>query len=257
MLDQADDLRRLTTQRECVSSPCAVERPTILVVTGGKGGVGTTTIAVRLANSLTLSGRRTLLIDADPRGGNAAMLCGVEEQHSLADVLAGRRNWAEAIETSPNGVRLIAGTRWSEDIGHGAPVAAERLIDLLSDKSSPTDVAVIDAGNTFGRSVQSICRIADAVVVVATPETAAVVGAFATIRSLAQPTLNRNCLKTTAPVSQLHAPASRFHILVNMAKSAREAKAVHARIARACRRLLGIEIVEADWNGLVNMGLLR
>jgi flagellar biosynthesis protein FlhG len=247
MLDQADDLRRLATQRGCPELPCATRRPTILAVAGGKGGVGTTATALRLTESLTQAGRRALLVDADPRGGNAAMLCRVEERHSLADVLAGRHNWAEVIETGPSGIRLIAGARWSEDLGHGSPAAAQRLIELLSDQSSQADVAVIDLGNSPGRAVRSICRAADAIVMVTTTDTAAVVGTLAAIRALAPSGQNQDGIHVAAPL----------YVLVNMAKSAPEAAVVHGRIARACRRLLGIEIIGADWSGLVELGSLR
>lgn len=109
MLDQAYDLRRLTMQHSGPASPDAGQRPALLAVAGGKGGVGTTTAAVKLAEALTQAGQRTLLIDADPRGGNAAMLCGIEERYSLADVLSGRRRLADAVETAVSGLRLMAG----------------------------------------------------------------------------------------------------------------------------------------------------
>ena len=183
-------------------------------------------------------------------GGNAAMFCRIEERHSLADLLAGRHNWADAIETGPSGIRLVAGARWSEDLGHGSPAAAERLIELLSDNSSQTEVAVVDVGNSPGRAVRSICRIADAVVMVTTTDMPAVVGTFATIRALVQSARNQDGIKTAAPPSS-------FYVLVNAPKSAQEAKAVHDRLARACRRLLGIEIIGCDWSRLVNLGNLR
>jgi flagellar biosynthesis protein FlhG len=250
MLDQADDLRRLATHYGCPVAPCATQRPTVLAVAGGKGGVGTTTIAMRLTELLTQAGRRALLVDADPRGGNAAMLCRIEERYSLADVLAGRRNWAEAIETGPSGIRLVAGARWSEDLGHGSPAAAERLIGLLSDSGSQTDVAVIDVGNSPGRAVRSICRTADAVVMVTTTDTAAVVGTFAAIRALLQSARNQSGIAAGTSTSP-------FYLLVNTAKSADEAKVVHGQIARACRRLLGIKIIEGEWSKLAKLGSLR
>lgn len=109
MLDQAHDLRRLAIHGCPPALSHAPQRPALLVVTGGKGGVGTTTVSLKLAEVLTRAGKRVLLVDADPRGGNAALLCGIEERHSLADVLAGRSTLAEAVETAPGGVQLIAG----------------------------------------------------------------------------------------------------------------------------------------------------
>jgi MinD-like ATPase involved in chromosome partitioning or flagellar assembly len=44
----------------------------LVVVTGGKGGPGATTLAVGLAGAWTAAGRPVLLVDADPAGGDVA-----------------------------------------------------------------------------------------------------------------------------------------------------------------------------------------
>ena len=248
MLDQAYDLRRLAKPDGRPELPRVAERPALLAVTGGKGGVGTTTVALRLAEALTQAGRRALLVDADPRGGNAALLCGIEEERSLADVLAGRHTWVEAAETGPGGIRLIAGARWSEDLGHGAPAAAERLIELLGDNSSQADVVVVDVGNSPGRAVRRICRRADAIVVVTTSDTPAVAGTFAAIRALAHPGRNQDGIDAAAPDFSVY-------VWVNRAPTARDAAQVYGRLVRACRRLLGIEIAGGDWSCLLHLAV--
>ena len=77
-----------------------------MVVAGGKGGVGTTTIAVNLALALGRSGLRTLLVDADS-GGDAALLCRVEPRCTLADVLAGRRAVPRRSNRGPAGMQVL------------------------------------------------------------------------------------------------------------------------------------------------------
>ena len=82
-------------------------RPRLLAVDRGRD-VGTTTMAIRLATTLAQAGRRTLLVDADPRGGDADASA-AEERHTLADLLAGRHNWAEVIAAASGGIQLVAG----------------------------------------------------------------------------------------------------------------------------------------------------
>ena len=81
MIDQANELRELVRHAAAPRPPCA-QRPAVIVVAGGKGGVGTTTLAVELALAMSRRDRRTLLVDA-ARGGDAAITCGIEPRHSL------------------------------------------------------------------------------------------------------------------------------------------------------------------------------
>jgi pilus assembly protein CpaE len=65
-------------------------RPTgqIFAFVGGKGGVGTTTLAVNVATALgTREASSTLLIDLHVTYGDAAMFLGVEPRFSVADAL--------------------------------------------------------------------------------------------------------------------------------------------------------------------------
>ncbi len=239
MLDQAHDLRRLATERVRPKAARAASRPTLLAVMGGKGGVGTTTIALKLAAALAQAGRRTLLVDADPRGGDAALRCGVEEQYTLSDLLAGRRTWTEVIQAAPGGIQLVAGDRWSEDIDNGSSAVAERFVELLGGDGVRADAAVIDVGNGAGRTVQRICRMADAIVMVTTCEAAAVVGTFAAIKTFARFARDQRGTDAVDSVFSLH-------LLVNMARMVRDAETVHFRLGRACRRLLGVDIAKSE-----------
>ena len=70
----------------------------ILAITNQKGGVGKTTTSINLAASLTLAGRRVLLIDLDPQG-NATMGSGIDKRKlslSIYHVLLGEQTLVAA-----------------------------------------------------------------------------------------------------------------------------------------------------------------
>ena len=58
---------------------------TLIAVFNPKGGVGKTTVAVNLAASLTVMGRRVLLVDADTVTGHIASSLGLEHVRTLVD----------------------------------------------------------------------------------------------------------------------------------------------------------------------------
>ena len=92
MTDQADRLRQLVHQTHA-ATPTQYAPRSYVVVTGGKGGVGASTVATQLAAALAQAGRRTLLVDADLRQADATKIAGVRptSQGTLAEILAGQR----------------------------------------------------------------------------------------------------------------------------------------------------------------------
>ena len=233
MPDQAHDLRQLAVRRRA-APPKRVGRPAVLAVAGGKGGVGTTTVGLNLALAMSESGRNVVFVDADARGADAALLCRLEEERSsLADVLAGRRAWDEALLTIPGGLRLaVGGSKWNELNGTQATLA-ERFLESVADGRLDAELIVADVGNTMRGSAAEICRQADAVLMITTPSPAAAMNTFSAIRTLA------------SDAAATHAASGTFYLLVNMAPHAAAADAVHYRLAWAARRLLGRQLRSA------------
>ena len=119
MSDQADGLRQLVQAR---SGPTALAEPPpmpeppplqtrarSLVFTSGKGGVGTSNLALNLAIALGEYGQRVVLVDADLGLANIDLLCGLSPLHDLGDVLAAGRPLADAIVPGPGDIRIVPG----------------------------------------------------------------------------------------------------------------------------------------------------
>ena len=73
--DQADELRQLVRQRGADS---AVAQAPLVVVTGGKGGVGATTLAANLAVALARSGHKVGIVDGDIWGFSIPAMLGID-----------------------------------------------------------------------------------------------------------------------------------------------------------------------------------
>ncbi len=228
MHDQANDLRRLVRDVAAAKAPAAGRRPSLVVVASGKGGVGTTTIAVNLAVVMARDQYRTILVDADPRGGDTTLLCGIEERYTLADVLAGRRTVAEVLQPGPGDVQVLPGVWGLERLSDYPSAAYDHLVGQLESLGNRADLVVVDAGNGPAGALQSLWQAADMIVVVTTPETPSILDSYASIKALAG-----------------SEQAGAIHSLVNQAPNSEVADEVHARLAQACLRFLGVNLGKA------------
>ncbi|MEI8375339.1 MAG: AAA family ATPase [Planctomycetota bacterium] len=222
MPDQATDLRALVRRVATAHAPVAV-RPRRIVVFGGKGGVGTTTIAVNLAVALAQQAQHSLLCDA--AGDDVALQCRIEPRHTLADVLGGNRTLAQILHSGPAGVQILPGTRelvrWHETSEH----AWNRLMSQLPSLSPRPEVVVIDAGSRPDSLARQLWHAADRVLLVTTVETAAIMDAYALIKLLTDPTR-----------------LASIALVVNRSPKESMADEAQQRLAQACRRFLSLSL---------------
>jgi flagellar biosynthesis protein FlhG len=220
MHDQADHLRLLARRWTADHEPDG-ETPRKIIVSAGKGGVGTTTVAVNLAAAVARQGCRTVLIDADFRGADAALLCGIESSDTIADVLSGRRSIHEVLQAGPAGIQFVPGIWSPGSIPDCSPPAQQRLLREIDRLGRHADLVVLDAGSGLNHVVQRFWQAADEVLVVTTVEAVSIMDAYAAIKLLLA-----------------DRPAVAARTVVNQSPQQDVAVGVHARIAQACQRFL-------------------
>jgi len=220
--DQADELRQLAL-RHAVRHDVPHAAPVPLVaVAGGKGGVGSTTIAVNLAAQLALFGHRTMLVDADLTGPDATAMCGLDAGCGLLDVLSGHRDLHEVLLAGPAGIQVLPGAWPSRTETKVAAGGHSRLMEQLRSLRSHVEAVVVDAGNGVRRDSDRFWRQTDLVLLATKPDDVSVMDTYAAIKVL----LPMDC------------PTPVFTV-INRVNSPDEAGAVHRRLAYACRRFLG------------------
>src|ERR1041384_5323404 len=88
----------------------------VIAVTGGKGGVGKTSVSVNLATGLANAGRRVVLLDGDHGLANVDVLLGLSPRYTLAHVLNGERTLDEIMVTSRQGFRIVPAASGAADL---------------------------------------------------------------------------------------------------------------------------------------------
>ena len=131
-----DSLRRRSPDFAVAADPCA--QPHVLAVTGAKGGVGKTTLAVNLAAALAAeTGEPTVLLDLYTQFGDAALLLNLTPRRTLADLVRldpaeiDARLLEDHLERHPSGLRLLAGAAAPLPLDALTPACLDRVLGLL------------------------------------------------------------------------------------------------------------------------------
>ena len=213
MPDQAASLRS--------SQPPPLPRLPGFCVTGGKGGVGKTCVAVNLAILLAQSAK-PLLVDLDLGLANADLVLGVDPAANLAEVVLAGRDIASVVCESPLGVGLVPAASGVDALANLGQQELHRLFLGLAGLGRTRTPLILDTPAGIGREVIAACRAARLVCVVLTPEPTALADAYALIKVLEQAEPGRD-----------------VRVIVNMARDQQDGLMAFARLRAVAQKHLG------------------
>jgi flagellar biosynthesis protein FlhG len=200
----------------------------VVAVTGGKGGVGKTSVSINLSIALAGRGRRVVLLDADLGLANVDVLLGLRPKRNLADVLAGDCGLEDIMLDGPGGIRIIPASSGTQAMASLSRLEHAGLIHAFSAIGSGMDVLVIDTAAGIADSVLSFVRAAQECLVVVCDEPSSIADAYALMKLL-----HRD-----------HG-MEHFRLLGNMVRSAQEGANLYRKLAQVCDRFLDITLLDA------------
>ncbi|HTN32146.1 MAG TPA: flagellar synthesis regulator FleN [Pseudomonas sp.] len=197
----------------------------VIAVTGGKGGVGKTSVSVNLALALADIGRRVMLLDADLGLANVDVMLGLTPKRNLADVIDGQCELRDVIIPGPGGIRIVPASSGAASMVRLTSQQHAGLIQAFSDISESIDVLIIDTAAGIGDAVTSFVRAAQEVLLVVTDEPTSITDAYALIKLL-----NRDY------------GLSRFRVLANMTHAPEEGRNLYAKLTKVTERFLDVAL---------------
>lgn len=210
-------------------------RAPIVLVTGGKGGVGKTTLATNVALSLARRGKRTLLVDLDLGLADAHVMLKLTARRTIEDALLGRCRIEECVVRSEHGLDVLPASSGTPEMGHLSDERRKRLCDALHELARNYDIVVADGAAGIGPDVLAFCGLADHVLVVTTPDPVAITDAYGLIKAL----------HTFALTSDRDVATP--ELVVNRANGIEEAEATAAKLRLVCERFLSRSPRSAGW----------
>ena len=194
------------------------ERPFVICVCSGKGGVGKSILTANMGLGLGEEGLPVIIWDADIAFPNQHILFGIEPPLRSYDVFRRKSDVSSALFPAAANVRLLAG-KTGAGPADVLPGELHRVAELLEAETAA--VLLIDTSAGSSDDVLQCCAEADLVLVVVTDEPPSIVDAYGLIKIL-----------------QTQMPSTPVALVVNNTIDAEDADEVVKKMNMATERFL-------------------
>jgi flagellar biosynthesis protein FlhG len=200
----------------------------VIAVSGGKGGVGKSNVAINLSVAMAEEGSRVVLLDADFGLANVDVLLGLKASNTIEQVLDGSCSLQDIMLTGPAGIKIIPASSGTRRLSMLSALEHAGLIRAFSDIAMQLDVLVIDTAAGISDSVVNFLTAAHEVVMVVCNEPSSITDAYALIKLL-----NRDFGR------------SRFRIMANMVADEQEGRQLFESLNQVCGQFLDVGLIYA------------
>ncbi len=216
--DQADGLRRLRPQKPVK----------VITVTGGKGGVGKSSICANLAVAMSMLGRRVMVLDGDLGLANIDVMFGLQPKLTLADVIHKDKTLEDIIMPGPEGVAVIPGASGLSDMVNLSSAHHVGIVNAFAGLNTDIDTLLVDTAAGISDGVLRFAEAAQEVLIVVCDESMSITDAYAIMK----------VLSTERGVTN-------FRIVTNMTRAGGDGTRLFEKLTRVTDRFLDITLSHA------------
>ncbi len=172
----------LLSQNKYSSKKTSLKAKTISV-TAGKGGVGKTSVAVKMAKVLSSQGYKVLLLDCDTNLSNTVVKLGLPITNYFYDLISAQREFDDCLHKDGN-LHLLAGCNGSIDMFNKSLEIDRVIIDILVNHEKDYDYIILDCPAGITKETLTLNAYSDYRFVVVTPDKSSVTDSYSLIKIL-------------------------------------------------------------------------
>jgi flagellar biosynthesis protein FlhG len=201
-----------------------------IAVTSGKGGVGKTSLVANLAFVFSEKGLRVLVLDGDVGLANIDVLLGLSPKQTIKDFLDGNCSLKEILIEGPKGMHILPAGSGVLELTNLSSEQRMSLISEINALRDEHDLLLIDTAAGVSSNVLNFNAIAEEVLIAVTPEPTSITDAYALIKLMSMKFRRK-----------------RFLVVVNEARSLREAHQVFQGLNMVVERFLHFSLTELGY----------
>lgn len=199
----------------------------VVAVTGGKGGIGKTSICANLALALALMQRRVMVLDGDLGLASINLMFGLQAERTLRDVVRGTHALDEIILDGPAGLKIVPGSSGFLDMARLSAPQHAGIVRAFGDLERDVDVLLVDTAPGISDCVLQFAGAAHYPLIVVRDEPASLADAYAIIKLLCK---ERGARELAVVTNQTRHESGRV---------------LYARLERAVERFLPVTLTHA------------
>ncbi len=207
--------------------------PRVIAITGGKGGVGKTSISVNLSIALSRNGSKVCLFDADTGLANINIMLGLHPAYTLEHLFTGEKSIQDIVIEGPEGIQIVPGASGFAQCVELDVGQQQRLVSSIQAIEPHYDYMVVDTAAGISPTVLHFIAASQVAVIVVTPEPTSLTDAFSLVKVLKRRGYRR-----------------KVQVIVNMSANSSQAEKVFRRFSNALDKYLSLK---AEYLGSVWM----
>lgn len=154
-------------------------------ITGGKGGVGKTSISIKLAKSLSAQGQKVLLIDCDYNLSNTSIKLGLPIESRFMDLLSSEISFEDCVYKDGN-FHLLSACNGNIDLFDSALELQHFIIDIIYAHEKDYDYIILDCPAGLSKGILTLNAYCDHRFVVVTPDKSSITDSYSLMKVLKQ-----------------------------------------------------------------------
>jgi flagellar biosynthesis protein FlhG len=158
-------------------------RTVTVSITGGKGGVGKTSVSLKFAKELARLGHRCLLIDCDYNLANTAIKLGLPIQNTFFDLVTAQKSFVDCLHRDGN-FHLLSACNGSLELFDSKLKLEEIIIDIITAHENDYDFILLDCPAGLSREALTLNAYCDQRILVVTPDKSSITDSYSLVKVL-------------------------------------------------------------------------
>jgi len=158
-------------------------RAKTISITSGKGGVGKTSVTLKIAKLLSKKGFKTLVIDCDYNLSNTAIKLGLPLSDNFYSLITAKKSFSECL-VKHDGFYLLSGCNGSLELFNESDGMERFIIDILVAHENEFDYILLDSPAGIGKENLTINAYSDHRFVVVTPDRSSLTDSYSLMKIL-------------------------------------------------------------------------